>query len=143
MARSHAITGWDPEDRAAWQATGEAIARRNLLWSVAAEHVGFSVWSLWSVMVLFMPQSVYGFTPGDKFLIAATLDAGWLRTCGCPTPWRLRGSAVATGPSSPPASSSCRSSQPSWCLPNLVARYGSTLSARRSAGLAAATSRRP
>ncbi|HEY1842549.1 MAG TPA: nitrate/nitrite transporter [Mycobacterium sp.] len=72
MARSHTITGWDPEDRAAWQAGGKAVARRNLAWSVAAEHVGFSVWSLWSVMVLFMPQSVYGLTAGDKFLIAAT-----------------------------------------------------------------------
>jgi MFS transporter, NNP family, nitrate/nitrite transporter len=72
VARSHTITGWDPEDRAAWQASGKAIARRNLVWSVAAEHVGFSVWSLWSVMVLFMPQSVYGLTAGDKFLIAAT-----------------------------------------------------------------------
>jgi NNP family nitrate/nitrite transporter-like MFS transporter len=72
VARSHTITGWDPEDRAAWQGSGKAIARRNLAWSVAAEHVGFSVWSLWSVMVLFMPQSVYGLTAGDKFLIAAT-----------------------------------------------------------------------
>ncbi len=72
MARSHTITGWNPEDRAAWQTGGEAIARRNLLWSVIAEHVGFSVWSLWSVMILFMPQSVYGLTAGDKFLIAAT-----------------------------------------------------------------------
>lgn len=71
MARSH-ITGWDPEDRAAWEAGGKSVARRNLIWSVAAEHVGFSVWSLWSVMVLFMPQSVYGLTAGDKFLIAAT-----------------------------------------------------------------------
>ncbi len=66
------ITGWNPEDRAAWQAGGEAVARRNLLWSVAAEHVGFAVRSLWSVMAVFMPQSVYGFTAGDKFLIAAT-----------------------------------------------------------------------
>ena len=72
MARSHTITGWNPEDRAAWEASGKAVARRNLVWSVAAEHVGFSVWSLWSVMVLFMPQSVYGLTAGDKFLIAAT-----------------------------------------------------------------------
>lgn len=72
MARSHTITGWDPEDRVAWDAGGKTIARRNLLWSVAAEHVGFSVWSLWSVMVLFMPQSVYGLTAADKFLIAAT-----------------------------------------------------------------------
>jgi MFS transporter, NNP family, nitrate/nitrite transporter len=72
VGRSHTITGWDPEDRSAWDAGGEKIARRNLLWSVAAEHVGFSVWSLWSVMVLFMPQSVYGLTAGDKFLVAAT-----------------------------------------------------------------------
>jgi NNP family nitrate/nitrite transporter-like MFS transporter len=72
VARSHAITDWDPEDGAAWNGGGEAIARRNLLWSVAAEHVGFSVWSLWSVVVLFMPQAVYGLTAGDKFLIAAT-----------------------------------------------------------------------
>ncbi len=71
MARAH-ITGWDPEDRVAWEGGGKAVARRNLVWSVAAEHVGFSVWSLWSVMVLFMPQSVYGLTAGDKFLIAAT-----------------------------------------------------------------------
>ena len=72
MARSHTITNWNPEDRAAREAGGKAVARRNLVWSVAAEHIGFSVWSLWSVMVLFMPQSVYGLTAGDKFLIAAT-----------------------------------------------------------------------
>ncbi|GAA4405350.1 nitrate/nitrite transporter [Tsukamurella soli] len=72
MARSHTITGWNPEDRVAWDAGGERIARRNLVWSVAAEHVGFSVWSLWSVMVLFMPEGVYHLNAGDKFLIAAT-----------------------------------------------------------------------
>ena len=37
-----------------------------------AEHIGFSVWSLWSVMVLFMPTEVYGISVADKFLIAAT-----------------------------------------------------------------------
>jgi MFS transporter, NNP family, nitrate/nitrite transporter len=72
VGRSRTITGWDPEDRLAWEASGRTIARRNLVWSVIAEHVGFSVWSLWSVMVLFMPQNVYGLTAGDKFLIAAT-----------------------------------------------------------------------
>jgi MFS transporter, NNP family, nitrate/nitrite transporter len=72
VTRSHTITGWNPEDRAAWKAGGKAVARRNLVWSVAAEHVGFSVWSPWSVIVLFMPQSVYGLSAGDKFLIAAT-----------------------------------------------------------------------
>lgn len=69
---SHRITDWDPEDTVAWEAGNKYIARRNLIWSVAAEHIGFSVWSIWSVMVLFMPESVYGFTAGDKFLLGAT-----------------------------------------------------------------------
>jgi NNP family nitrate/nitrite transporter-like MFS transporter len=72
MLRSHLLPDWDPEDTVAWEAGNEKIARRNLIWSVAAEHVGFSVWSIWSVMVLFMPTSVYGFSAGDKFLLGAT-----------------------------------------------------------------------
>ncbi|WP_019203714.1 NarK/NasA family nitrate transporter [Tsukamurella sp. 1534] len=72
MPRTHTITEWDPENREQWESGGEKIAKRNLLWSVIAEHVGFSVWSLWSVMVLFMPQDVYGLSTADKFLIGAT-----------------------------------------------------------------------
>ncbi|KJR05140.1 major facilitator transporter [Gordonia sihwensis] len=75
------MTDWDPEDTVAWEAGGSAIARRNLIWSVVAEHVGFSVWTLWSVMVLFMPSDVYGISAGDKFLIGAvaTLTGSLLR----------------------------------------------------------------
>ncbi|WP_101950752.1 NarK/NasA family nitrate transporter [Mycobacterium sp. 3519A] len=69
---SKRITDWDPEDVAAWEAGNKYVARRNLIWSVVAEHIGFSVWSLWSVMVLFMPESVYHFSAGDKFLLGAT-----------------------------------------------------------------------
>src|SRR5215208_5955961 len=69
---SKRITDWDPEDVVAWEAGNKNIARRNLIWSVAAEHIGFSIWSIWSVMVLFMPEAVYGFTAGDKFLLGAT-----------------------------------------------------------------------
>lgn len=72
MGRSHLLLDWDPEDTVAWDAGNKTIARRNLIWSVAAEHVGFSIWSIWSVMVLFMPTSVYGLSAGDKFLLAAT-----------------------------------------------------------------------
>jgi MFS transporter, NNP family, nitrate/nitrite transporter len=72
MPRSHRITDWDPEDTIGWEAGNKNIARRNLIWSVIAEHVGFSIWSIWSVMVLFMPQAVYGFSAGDKFLLGAT-----------------------------------------------------------------------
>ena len=69
---SHRITDWDPEDVVAWEAGNKNIARRNLIWSVVAEHIGFSVWSLWSVMVLFMPEAVYHFSASDKFLLGAT-----------------------------------------------------------------------
>ncbi len=48
------------------------LARRNLIWSNVSAHVAFSIWYLWSVLVLFMPQSVYGFSTGDKLLLAAT-----------------------------------------------------------------------
>ena len=55
--RNHRIRDWNPEDRAAWEAGDNKIARRNLLCTMAGDHVAFSIWSLWSVMALFMPAS--------------------------------------------------------------------------------------
>lgn len=75
------IAHWDAEDVVAWEAGNEAVARRNLLWSVVTVHLGYSVWTLWPVMELFMPQNVYGFSTGDKLLlgIVATLVGACLR----------------------------------------------------------------
>ncbi|MBT2509718.1 NarK/NasA family nitrate transporter [Streptomyces sp. ISL-98] len=71
--RSGWLTGWDPEDEDAWNKGGHRVARRNLILSVLSEHVGFSVWTLWSVLVLFMsPEIGLGFDPGEKFLLVAT-----------------------------------------------------------------------
>lgn len=72
MSRSHSISDWDPEDTRAWENGNKNIARRNMIWSIATDHVAFSVWSIWSVMVMFMPEPVYGFSTGDKFLLIAT-----------------------------------------------------------------------
>ena len=57
------------------------IAKRNLIWSIFAEHVGFSIWSIWSVMVLFMPQNVYGIDAAGKFYLVAvpTLVGAFMR----------------------------------------------------------------
>ncbi|MFE0552411.1 nitrate/nitrite transporter [Streptomyces pilosus] len=64
------IEQWDPEDETFWNRTGERIARRNLLFSVLSEHIGFSIWTMWSVLVLFMGPE-YGLTPADKFLLTS------------------------------------------------------------------------
>ncbi|WP_328771232.1 nitrate/nitrite transporter [Streptomyces sp. NBC_00286] len=64
------IEHWDPEDETFWKETGEKVARRNLWFSVLSEHIGFSIWTLWSVMVLFMGPE-YGLTPADKFFLVA------------------------------------------------------------------------
>ncbi|WP_329120437.1 nitrate/nitrite transporter [Streptomyces sp. NBC_01353] len=72
-ARPRWIEDWDPEDVRFWEARGKRIARRNLVLSVASEHIGFSVWSMWSVLVLFMsPRIGLPFTPGEKFLLVVT-----------------------------------------------------------------------
>ncbi|MGW8380056.1 nitrate/nitrite transporter [Streptomyces sp. ODS28] len=74
------ITRWDPEDTAFWERTGRRIAHRNLFLSVLSEHIGFSVWSLWSVMVLFMGPE-YGVDPAGKFFLisVATLVGAFVR----------------------------------------------------------------
>ena len=45
------IADWRPEDTGFWERGGARVARRNLVFSIFSEHVGFSVWSLWSVFV--------------------------------------------------------------------------------------------
>jgi MFS transporter, NNP family, nitrate/nitrite transporter len=64
------IQQWDPEDETFWNETGEKVAKRNLFFSVLSEHIGFSIWTLWSVLVLFMGPE-YGLTPADKFLLTS------------------------------------------------------------------------
>jgi NNP family nitrate/nitrite transporter-like MFS transporter len=63
------IDDWRPEDPEFWESQGKGVARRNLFFSVFSEHIGFSIWSLWSVMVLFLPEPVFGIDPAGKFLL--------------------------------------------------------------------------
>ena len=68
--RGHWIDDWRPEDLTFWERTGARIARRNLIFSIFSEHIGFSVWTMWSVLVLFLGPA-YGIDPAGKFLLTA------------------------------------------------------------------------
>jgi NNP family nitrate/nitrite transporter-like MFS transporter len=74
------IDDWRPEDGEFWDTIGKIVARRNLIYSVFSEHIGFSLWSIWSVLVLFLGPD-YGFDPAQKFLLTAapTLAGALLR----------------------------------------------------------------
>ena len=67
--RGRWIDDWRPEDPQFWESTGKQVARRNLFFSIFSEHIGFSIWSLWSVLVLFLPEPVFGIDPAGKFLL--------------------------------------------------------------------------
>ena len=65
------IDDWRPEEPEFWEGGGRAIARRNLLWSIFAEHLGFSVWLIWSVSSAFLLAQGFTFSPQQLFFLVA------------------------------------------------------------------------
>ena len=64
------IDDWRPEDPQFWASGGRRVARRNLVWSIFAEHLGFSVWLIWSVSAA-MLGARFGYTPQQLFVLVA------------------------------------------------------------------------
>jgi MFS transporter, NNP family, nitrate/nitrite transporter len=65
------IDDWRPEDPEQWEAFGKRVARRNLAWSIFAEHLGFSVWLIWSVSSAFLLAQGFSFSAQQLFLLVA------------------------------------------------------------------------
>src|SRR3984957_5611155 len=65
------ISGWNPEDETFWKSQGKAIAKRNLIWSIVAEHIGFSIWLMWSIVATKLPQAGFHFTTDQLFQLVA------------------------------------------------------------------------
>jgi NNP family nitrate/nitrite transporter-like MFS transporter len=65
------ITEWDPEDPAFWEGAGRSVARRNLVFSILAEHLGFSVWVIWSIVTVNLNSVGFAFTDSQLFWLVA------------------------------------------------------------------------
>jgi MFS transporter, NNP family, nitrate/nitrite transporter len=65
------IANWNPEDEKFWEAKGKFIARRNLIWSIFAEHLGFSIWLVWSIVATKLPQAGFHYTTDELFQLVA------------------------------------------------------------------------
>lgn len=80
MAPGRWLHGYQPEHPEQWPQAGRAIARRNLGWSIFAEFLGFVVWQLWAITVVFLPRAGFELTTSQTFwlislpvLVGATL----------------------------------------------------------------------
>jgi NNP family nitrate/nitrite transporter-like MFS transporter len=67
--RGRWIEHWDPDDDVFWAETGERIARKNLVWSMFAEHLGFCVWVLWTIVVLNLANAGIALSVSELFLV--------------------------------------------------------------------------
>src|SRR5437660_4882198 len=65
------ISEWNPEDERFWESKGKFIARRNLIWSIFAEHLGFSIWLVWSIVATKLPQAGFHYSTDELFQLVA------------------------------------------------------------------------
>ncbi|NUT51759.1 MAG: MFS transporter [Saccharothrix sp.] len=79
--RGRWIEHWEPEDPSFWESTGRKVARKNLFFSILAENLGFTVWSLMSIVVVSLGSVGFDFSVGQTFwlLIVPNLVGAVLR----------------------------------------------------------------
>ena len=73
--RGRWIEEWDPDDDAFWERGGKKIATRNLIWSMCAEHIGFCVWVLWTIVVLNLGNIGITLSVSELFLLTLLPNA--------------------------------------------------------------------
>src|SRR5438270_4182841 len=69
--RGRWIEHWEPEDEEFWERTGKKTARRNLAVSIFAENLGFSVWVLWTIVVINLANIGLSLSVSELFLLTA------------------------------------------------------------------------
>jgi MFS transporter, NNP family, nitrate/nitrite transporter len=65
------ISDWNPEDPHFWETKGKTVARRNLIFSILAEHLGFSIWLIWSIVATKLPAIGFHYSTEQLFQLVA------------------------------------------------------------------------
>ncbi|HTW52756.1 MAG TPA: MFS transporter [Stellaceae bacterium] len=65
------ISDWNPEDNEFWESKGKTVARRNLIFSILAEHLGFSIWLIWSIVATKLPAAGFHYSTEQLFQLVA------------------------------------------------------------------------
>jgi len=71
MSSHYVLKRWEPEQPEFWKSEGKRIATRNLLISIPALMLAFSVWMLWSVVVVNLNKAGFSFTKNQMFWLTA------------------------------------------------------------------------
>src|SRR5262245_40456579 len=71
IASTRWIDEWNPEDPTFWERAGKRIAWRNLIWSILAENLGFSIWLIWSVVAAQLPKAGFSYSTQELFQLVA------------------------------------------------------------------------
>src|SRR3954454_17629299 len=67
--KGHWIDHWEPDGENFWETTGKPIARKNLALSMFAEHLGFSVWVVWTIVVINLANIGISLSVSELFLL--------------------------------------------------------------------------
>ncbi|GAB2507626.1 MFS transporter [Nocardia heshunensis] len=59
--RGRWIDRWEPDNNEFWENGGKQTARKNLMFSVFAENLGFSIWVIWASIVTAMGSAGFAF----------------------------------------------------------------------------------
>lgn len=71
MSSRYVLTRWEPEQPAFWKSQGERIAQRNLWISIPALMLAFSIWMLWSVVVVNLNKAGFSLSKNQMFWLTA------------------------------------------------------------------------
>ncbi|MBA3746660.1 MAG: NarK/NasA family nitrate transporter [Solirubrobacterales bacterium] len=71
LTRGRWIEKWDPDDDAFWETSGKKIARKNLIFSIFAENLGFSIWVLWTIVVINLANIGITMSISELFILVA------------------------------------------------------------------------